>query len=210
MRHGLQALVLLVCIASVSPASAVQLIVDDRGRLRGATDVQVGVGFYSVRFVESSCYEVHPTCNDSTIFPFPDPYFARAASEALLEQVFLDGPEGPFDSDPLLTWGCAGMGTSTRECDVWTFYAATGSGDDPPFFTGRGLAYVAHNNVGGDWFGGPLDIYGAFDFGGPLVAPFSTIAVWSGPPWQAPEPGTLALLGLGLVGIGLSRRRKAA
>jgi hypothetical protein len=38
--------------------------------------------------------------------PFNDPFDSRAASQALIDQIFLDGPSGDFDSNPALTNGC--------------------------------------------------------------------------------------------------------
>jgi len=208
MTHGWKALALLGCIVFTLPASAAQLVVDGNGRLRGADDVRVGAGLYSVRFVELSCFEVYPDCKESTIFPFPDPFFALAASRALVDQVFLDGPDGLFDGEPRLTYGCPGIGSFDLDCEAFTFYGATG-GQDEGALTGNGLAFVAVNTRRNDGVGS-TSVYGLYDFGGPLVAPDRTMAVWSGPAWQASEPGTLALLCLGLAGIGLSRRRKVA
>ena len=40
-------------------------------------------------------------------FDFTDQADATAAAQALLDQVFLDGPAGSFDSNPEMTLGCS-------------------------------------------------------------------------------------------------------
>ncbi len=64
-----------------------------------------------------------------------------------------------------------------------------------------------------NWAIGALSFSGlarSIDFGGTVnQVGFDNITFGSTNPNRVPEPGTLALLGLGLAGVGLSRRRKA-
>lgn len=84
----------------------------------------------------------------------------------------------------------------------------------------------AGNLIQTNWFGIAFDptAFDTFGLGGDLdngsgvasngdfysyTPSLGTVAAWSGPELvSVPEPGTLALLGIGVVGMGLSRRRK--
>lgn len=88
-------------------AKAVTLNVDFSGQLRGASGVDVAGVLYDVEFEEGSCNELFGGCDTDADFPFATPEAARQASLALLDQVFLDGPSGEFDTSPELTFGCS-------------------------------------------------------------------------------------------------------
>lgn len=89
----------------VDSADAVKLLVNEEGSLIGANGVIVEGVEYNVRFSDGSCQELFNGCDDPNDFVL-DATTAFSASDALLNQVFLDGPLGNFDSEPGLTNGC--------------------------------------------------------------------------------------------------------
>ena len=93
------------------------------GILLGASDVDVDGTPYDVVFVEGTCIDVFSGCDSNDDFNFNNPD-ALLATLALLDQVFLDGVLGSFDSEPELTFGCTT--TVTDDCHALTPYAVVG------------------------------------------------------------------------------------
>src|SRR3954465_15827217 len=91
------------CLSAVS-GHAVELQISG-GELTGASEVNVGGTLYNVEFVDGSCNSLFSGCIDAS-FTFHTASTAAAAAQALIDQVFTDGPQGNFDSRPELTVGC--------------------------------------------------------------------------------------------------------
>ena len=101
----------------INSSHSATLIVSDFGQLLGATDVEVNGGFYNVSFQDDTCISLYGGCNDSN-FVFTTEVAATSAAQALLDQVFIDGPLGEFDSNAGLISGC----THPDECFAITPY----------------------------------------------------------------------------------------
>lgn len=107
------ALVIASTFFAVSAASAATLMVDRDGQLVGARGVTVGAALYDVVFFDGTCAQTFGKCSGPDQFydanadlTFQSEAAALLAAQALFDQVFLDGPEGAFDSQPDLTNGC--------------------------------------------------------------------------------------------------------
>lgn len=111
------------------------------GELVGASNVLIDGLVYDVAFVDGSCNSLFgaPDCQFID-FPFDSLPKAQLATQALLGQVFIDGPAGNFDSSPSLTAGCS----SATVCAAATAF----SGDPPSNILEVSAVNVA--NVGGD------------------------------------------------------------
>jgi hypothetical protein len=79
--------------------------IDSQGQLTGATGVVVNSVAYDVEFIDGTCADLFSGCDSLTDFPFSQGESADAAF-ALLNQVFLNTPDGAFDDIPNLTRGC--------------------------------------------------------------------------------------------------------
>lgn len=115
----------------VSGANAASLIVDANGILLGADQVNVDNALYNVRFLDGTCGDLYNGCDEigDASFAPPQPLEATASAlRALMDQVFLDGPLGAFDTDPSLINGCS-LGTDNCLVSTLGYIEPFGSPD---------------------------------------------------------------------------------
>ena len=216
MKEKITGIVVWVCILLVMPmpASAITLEVlevDGYHRLIGAYDVDVNGSLYDVRFVEGSFNEVFNPDGDQLWeggLTFQTSLDAEGASQALLDQVLIDGAEGQFDSEPGLTYFNEFYSRWEPIEMVWYLNFLTPWHNDMsmpmPFI--NGVTAVNSVNEVGDRVSTNrrFDLYQdsyEFDF-------FPTVwADWS-PAQPVPEPATILLFGIGIVGLAGSRIRR--
>ncbi len=187
----LGSLALIGCLASSADAATLNVV---DGQLVGASDVLVDGALYDVEFVDGTCIALFAGCDANTVFTFGTWESALQASQALLDQVFIDDASGMFDSDPSLT--CRSLGIPSSICISMTPFQVTAE-------EGVYVAFAINEAI-------PL--YDETDFNR-LQTTMDTVgfqihhyARWT----PVPEPSTASLLGLGLLGIAVGRRRSRA
>lgn len=170
------------------------------GQLVGASDVNVGGLLYSVSFQDGSCASLYSGCNEASDFTFSTAADAQDASNALLDQVFVNSPFGNFDTAPELTLGI----TSTFLGFVLTPFDNSGS-------TALGFGALNRNGTNND---GVFSL--SFSATDTSSSGFFTYAVWTPNPSLPPVPLPPAVLLL-LTALGgvfslrhMSRRRTQA
>lgn len=178
-----------------SPAKAVPLLVLENDRLLGADNVDVNGTLFDVRFRDGTCGAVFTGCdNASEDFAFTDAVSAEAAAQALLDQVFLDGPAGLFDSNTELTFGC----TSLRQCVNFVPFSL-GAEIGMGFFVNESSGSFSADQAGSD----VLDLnYNSANDSATVWAVFTRVQ----PSAEVPEPGSLALFTFGLAVFIIARR----
>jgi len=107
--------VLFIALGAGGANAATGVIVG--GQLLGATGVIVDGNAYNVEFLDGTCIALYDGCNDVSDFTFQTEAAAVLASQALLDQVFVDSAD-LFDTDPTLTNGC----TNAFVCGARTGY----------------------------------------------------------------------------------------
>jgi len=186
MRSLSLAILLLLFLCLSASAYAATLNVVD-GHLLGASNVDVGGDLYDVVFTDGTCVALFSGCDSNSDFAFTTAAAGLAAATALDVQVFLDGPEGNFDTLPGLTSGCGGE----TVCEAYIPYVTNGTtllaarmqNRAPP-----GADSVIANRLLGATSTLSLDS--------------ATYAVFT----AVPEPSTGLLVAAGLLGVAAKRR----
>ena len=130
----------LVLVAGGAQAATLNVV---GGFLYGASGVIVDGSSYNVEFLDGTCISLYDGCDSVSDFTFQSEASAVLASQALLDQVFLDGPLGMFDTETPLTSTCSLYGFF--ECITWTPFAADPFLIDPSYGIGAASVAVAWN-----------------------------------------------------------------
>lgn len=178
------------------------------GQLVGVNNVDVGGTLYNVDFLNGSCATNFSGCdNPAQDFAFQNSVNATAAASALRDQVFVNG-SNLFDSVPSLTFGCPDLSIACF------FHIPFGLTTDPVVqsIVFRNTNLVANTGTGfsGDaiFTGSPILPTHTF-----IESPFHTItSVWArfspAATVPVPEPASMAIFSLGLLGLGYASRRR--
>jgi hypothetical protein len=194
-RYAVRCAVALAMLASAVCARAVPtLLVDSNGILTGANHLVANGHYYDVTFSEGTCDSLFQGCS---VFQFTNRQESTEAAHVLLNEVLLDRPQGMFASKPNLVFGCS----DTTLCAILipdVLYS-------PTYVDGAG-AFDAYNHplftrdVGA--FGAPSDYDTTED-------PTATYAIFRFSTLQAdvPEPTSIALVSIAMLGLTFSRRK---
>lgn len=174
-----------------------------------------------MEFRDGTCAQALGDCWPGVDLVLGTPEGARAASQALLDSVLIDSILGQFDDAPNLIAGCE----DPTWCTVFTPVAVVWD-REAPFFP-RLFSIGAANGklvwtANWGWLGQDYIVEERFvtrvdyyPWGGYLItadidlrqSATRTWAVWSPAASAVPEPGTIALVGIGVIGF-LSRHRR--
>jgi hypothetical protein len=188
--------------ATVQVSATPTLLVDANGILTGATNVDVAGTLYNVTFADGTCNALFNNCSS---FSFTGEREAGAAAQALLDQVFVDGPAGNFDSSPEKTFGCSVIKSN---CQVLIPYAVYHDR-----YLGLGIAV----NWSPDFPGGPqvdqvytggYDYSPSIDFTNKTQQNFAIFEQVRPATSDVPEPTSIALMAIATAGLAFTRRRK--
>jgi hypothetical protein len=179
------------------PAVAAPILITSGGELTGANGVLVNGTLYNVEFIDGSCAALYNGCDEVSDFLFQSLEAAQAASQALLDQVFLDGGTSAtaYDSTPTLTAGCDVF----FFCEVMTYY-------QPGTVATAAVNYESPTTGLTDFHDAPV-LFAHLDTTNDGLG--LTHARWTLAPTSVPEPSSLTLLGMGAAAVGMIRRRRA-
>ncbi|MBJ20916.1 MAG: hypothetical protein CL933_16030 [Deltaproteobacteria bacterium] len=193
---------LLISTLTASSAFAATLNVVG-GQLMGASNVLVGGSLYDVQFLDGTCIDLYNGCDEVSDFTFQTQTSAILASQTLLDQVLLDGPEGAFYTVPDLTNGC-----EIGPCYAFTPFSLIVDPHPINFSLYQVGGVVASDGILET--STPPSLPPAYPSPSPAWDytdyPWVTYALWS----PVPEPSTALRLGLDLTafaGKGRSRNR---
>lgn len=186
-------------LLSFSPVASAATLIVDGGILKGAIGVNVSGNLYDVQFVDGTCQQLFNGCNEISDFPFKTKSEAISAGQALLDQVFLDGPWGNFDSIPQLTKGCVnGFGS----CHIIIPHTIFLDGTPPTFSAVWFENYVKNNGDKVYYTVGP-GTEDTKNFTAKVYAQFNP----SLPPVPEPETWVMMMLGFSLIAGAMRRQR---
>jgi hypothetical protein len=199
-RNFFRTVLALCAFATAAQASATAVLqVNADGILTGAKGVSVGGTLYDVRFFDGTCAQAYGSCTVAS-FNFKTEETATAAAQALLDQVYIDGPDGNFDTITTTTLGC-------------TYFSVCQS-----FIPFRTWSVTYEGILANNFDGTNSPKYGHYDMvnnSGGIPYLLNTVNEVSGnfaifePEANVPEPSSIALMALAIAGIAFTHRRKA-